>query len=136
MGRHRLRRAATGSYQFGVAGKIRGSVTSAELWLYKMSDSHDPHGQTLVVTELHFSKSKRLRERSLVARTETHVKEGWVRFDVTRLVQRWVKTDSPASNQLLAIRCKTCVRTNYRSIFGVKVCIIYYYDCWQLNQLL
>ena len=119
--RHRLRKARTGSYQFGVTGKVKGDVTSADLWVYKMKDAHDVHEQTLVLTELHFSKRQRLRERSLVARLDTHVHEGWVRFDITRLVQRWIKSKTPASLQMLAIRCKTCHRTNYRAIFGVKV---------------
>ena len=119
--RHRLRKARTGSYQFGVTGKVKGDVTSAALWVYKMKDAHDVHEQTLVLTELHFSKRQRLRERSLVARLDTQVQEGWVRFDITRLVQRWIKSKTPASLQMLAIRCKTCHRTNYRAIFGVKV---------------
>lgn len=118
--RYRLRRAGTGSYQFGVTRKVQGRVTSAELWVYKMSDANDVHGQTLVITELHFSKRKRLRERSMVMRTDTHVQEGWMRFDVTRLVQRWVKNKTPESLQMLAIRCKTCHRTSYRAIFGAK----------------
>ncbi|KAK7100160.1 uncharacterized protein [Littorina saxatilis] len=118
--RHRLRKAGTGSYQFGLTGKVKGHVTSAALWVYKMKDAHDVHEQTLVITDLHFSKRRRLRERSLVARLDTHVKEGWLRFDVTRLVQGWLKGKTPASLQMLAIRCKTCHRTNYRAIFGVK----------------
>ncbi|XP_076462526.1 uncharacterized protein LOC143294891 [Babylonia areolata] len=130
--RHRLKKASTGSYKFGVRGKVTGAVRSARLWVYKMKDARDPHGQTLVITELQRLKRWRLRERSLVARLETHVREGWVSFDVTRLVRRWVQNEAPTSSSsssswldqddphLLAIRCKTCQRTNYRAIFGVK----------------
>ena len=84
--RHRLRKARTGSYQFGVTGKVKGDVTSAALWVYKMKDAHDVHEQTLVLTELHFSKRQRLRERSLVARLDTQVQEGWcaLRHHATR----------------------------------------------------
>ncbi|XP_025111083.1 uncharacterized protein LOC112574306 [Pomacea canaliculata] len=120
LGRHRLRREGTGSYQFAVTGKVKGSVSSAELWVYKMADANDVHGQTLIITELDFRKGRHLQERSLVARLETKVQEGWVSFDVTRLVQRWEEAGQPAPMQLLAIRCKTCARTNYRAIFGAK----------------
>lgn len=118
--RTRLRKPGTGSYQFGLTGKVKGSVTSADLWVYKMKDAHDVHGQTLLVTDLQLSKSESLHEKSLVARLETHLEEGWLRFDVTRLVQRWLKGKTPDSQHLLAIRCKTCHRTKYRAIFGAK----------------
>ena len=121
VGQDRLRKAGTGSYQFELTNKVKGAVTSAHLWVYKMKDARDGHGQTLVVTELHYSKRRRLRERSLVARLDTAVQEGWVRFDVTRLVRRWMTGRTPAALQMLAIRCKTCHTTNYRAVFGVKV---------------
>ena len=118
-----------GCYQFGVTGKVKGGgrkdgsrgVRSARLWVYKMRDANDAHGQTLRVYELSKGKTRRLTQRSLVARLDTHVQEGWVSFDVSRVVRGWQHRRTPASLQMLAIRCGTCHRTNYRSIFGVKV---------------
>ncbi|KAL8588381.1 hypothetical protein ACOMHN_028688 [Nucella lapillus] len=118
--RHRLKKPRTGTYQFDVGGKVQGEVRSARLWVYKMGDTNYVHEQTLVITELQRTRKRRLRERSLVARLDTHVQEGWVSFDVTRQVRRWIENRTPASLQLLAIRCKTCHHTNYRAIFGVK----------------
>ncbi|KAL8561706.1 hypothetical protein ACOMHN_025990 [Nucella lapillus] len=128
LGKHRLRKSRTGSYKFQLRNKIHGEVTSADLWVYKMHDLWDSHGQTMVVTQLHYAPAgRRLRERSLVARLDTHVQEGWLRFDVTRLVRSWLEehnvsssSSSSSAQPMLAIRCKTCYRTSYRAIFGVK----------------
>ena len=79
--------------------------------------------QTFMVSELDKSTKKTrgepmLKHRNIVKRIETRLKDGWMKFYVTRTVMRWLS--KPHRNNGLAVICKTCQRQNYKTIYGYK----------------
>lgn len=76
-----------------------------------------------MVSELDKSSKKingehMLRHKNIAKRIETRLKHGWMKIYVRRTVLRWLS--KPHRNQGLAVVCKTCKRTNHKTIYGYK----------------
>ena len=111
-------RKSTGCFKFDYKNKLEGQITSAELLVYKFRDGNDGQ-QTILVSELEKSGRRKLRPLNMVTRIETDIKEGWVSFPLDKTVRRWLAEPEIWSGAL-AIKCKTCVQTKHRNIFGAK----------------
>lgn len=114
-----------GCYSFNLTDKglDPDEVGSIELWIYKQQDLNDHHIQTFMVSELDKSSKKingehMLRHKNIAKRIETRLKHGWMKIYVRRTVLRWLS--KPHRNQGLAVVCKTCKRTNHKTIYGYK----------------
>lgn len=84
-------------------------LASAELWVYKLRDKRDIHNQTFIISEIpHASTHSHTNKRhNIVSIRETSVKNGWIKFDLTITLRRWL-LKSRTSTYGLRISCKTC----------------------------
>lgn len=97
-------RRAAGCIRFSLRKTLSPEeFQSAELWLYKVRDPGDVNSQSFAVYEL---EKKKKVYRKLVSVTDMKVKTGWIKFDLTKTVLRWLK--KPGRNNGILVYCKTC----------------------------
>ncbi|ESP05144.1 hypothetical protein LOTGIDRAFT_151945 [Lottia gigantea] len=117
---HCAPRHATGCYHFVLKRKITGYITSAKLWIFKNRDQNDKQ-QSFTISELEpdtrYDHTK-LRPKNIVDRIETDVKKGWLQFNMTSSVRKWL--EKPHMNHGFSVRCKTCYYRKHRVLFGAK----------------
>ncbi|KAH9523498.1 hypothetical protein Btru_040160 [Bulinus truncatus] len=112
---------STGCYTFDLKGnRVKRGIDSAFLWFYKTKDRHDVHKHELLLYELGLRRrfSGRLKEKSILARSELYIKEGWVSMELTIPVRKWV--EQGGDKKILAIKCNTCATKHYKALYGVK----------------
>ncbi|XP_050402964.1 inhibin beta B chain [Patella vulgata] len=120
LSRHCSHRHATGCFHLDLHGKVKGHIASAKLWVFKNRDWNDKQ-QSFTISELDQGTSynyTKLRPKNIVQRIETDVKSGWLQFNITTTIRKWL--DKPHLNHGFSIRCKTCHTKSHRVVFGSK----------------
>ncbi|GAB6032233.1 hypothetical protein CHUAL_010873 [Chamberlinius hualienensis] len=82
-------------------------INSAELWVFKLRDERDRHNQTYIVTDFVRDNQSVVKRTNTVAIRDTSLKDGWLKFDLTTTVRRWILKPN-SSVQMLEVSCKTC----------------------------
>lgn len=105
-----------GCFHFKLTTDInKRDVSYAQLWVYKLRDKRDSHNQTYSVSEIPTSNhTSTTTQNNIVSIRDTSLKNGWIKFDLTATIRRWLL--KPRTNiRGLKISCKTC-RMNVEEI--------------------
>lgn len=100
-----------GCFHFKLTKDImKRDISSAELWVYKLRDKRDNYNQTYIVSEYPTSNGTYTNyiQHNIVSIRDTSLKNGWLKFDLTNTVRRWLWWKSRSSMLGLRISCKTC----------------------------
>ncbi|KAL0121570.1 hypothetical protein PUN28_006829 [Cardiocondyla obscurior] len=95
-------------------------VTSAELWFYKEQvENDDELKQTFVLSELdHWDQGGRFEKNTVMAISETDIREGWVKTDIKFMVKKWIGRHR--LNHAIQIACTTCSTDSDRAPVSVE----------------
>lgn len=97
-----------GCFSFNVNENLLDKeINSAELWVFKLRDERDKHNQTYLVTDFVRDNQSIVKRTNTVAIRDTSLKDGWLKFDLTTTVQRWIQKPNTSAH-MLEISCKTC----------------------------
>ncbi|XP_077981394.1 growth/differentiation factor 8-like [Glandiceps talaboti] len=96
-----------GCFQFRLTNDVlskSNTIVSAELWLYKITDSNTTPDPSIVIEELPLGHTRGVTKKINVK--EISIKDGWITFDIKRALQRW-QNHGHVAHSLIA-RCENC----------------------------